>query len=52
MVFFVLVEESEHLPVYRPDEIRQIEKLVARWAVERSLLELDGLKAQVVAQTE
>lgn len=51
MVFFVLVEESEHLPVFRPDEIRQIQKLVARWAIERSLLELDGLRAQVVAQT-
>lgn len=49
MVFFVVVQESPALPVFRPDEIALIEDLLARWAVERSLLELDGWKAKFAA---
>jgi hypothetical protein len=47
--FFVVIHDSEDLPVFRPDEVRQMKDLVAQWVVERSLLELDGLKSQMAA---
>lgn len=46
LLFFVVIHDSEDLPVFRPDEVRQMEDLVAQWVVERSLLELDGLKSK------
>jgi hypothetical protein len=45
--FFVVIYDAPDLPIFRPDEVIQIESLVSRWQTERSLLELDGLRAVV-----